>query len=157
MPMTINDQNGNILGSNTNPLNTVTLGGQTVVTQTPILVSTAPKAPFQTMKTFTGTITTQTGATTIANLYTVSTGKTFYLTDVIMCNNSANVSQVSINASVTPGASPVMIGHTLNTSPLSALNIGTEPSIAAGNPVVVQAGQTSVATSVTYFVAGYEQ
>ena len=142
MPMTINDQNGNILGV---PIN-------------PIAVTQAPKATAQTMKNFTGTSNTSTTGTTVVNLgYTVTAGKTFYLTDVIICNNSANPSQVSVNGSLTAGASPIIIGHAINTEAFDAVNIGTEPSVAGGNPLSVQLGQTTVATACTYFVAGYEQ
>lgn len=137
---------------------TEVFGGQSAVTQAPVLVTQAPKAPFQTMKTFTGTLTTSTSAAVVSpTLYTVTTGKTFYLTDVIICNNTANAAQVSINGSITAGANPVLIAHALNTAPLDAINIGTEPSVAAGTPVTVQALQTLAITTLTYFVAGYEQ
>ena len=133
-------------------------GGQTSVTQAPVLVSQAPKASFQTMKTFTGTLTTSATLPVVSGtLYTVTAGKTFYLTDLIICNNTVNAAQVSINASITAGASPILIAHSLNTAPLEALNIGTEPSIAATLPVTIQSLATGTITTLTYFVAGYEQ
>ena len=131
--------------------------GSANVADNPVAITQAPKANYQTMKTFTGVLTTSTTVTTVQNLYTVTAGKTFYITDVAFCNNSANPSQVSVNASATVGASPVIIGHAINTAPFELTNIGTEPSIAGGSPLVCQFGQTSVATAVTYFVSGYEQ
>ena len=134
------------------------IGGAGVSVANPVPVTQAPKSPNQTMKTFTGVSATTTSATTVVNLnYTVSAGKTFYLTDVIICNNSVNASQVSINGSLTIAASPTLIGHSINTSPLEALNIGTEPSVAAGSALSVQLGQTTAITSCTYFISGYEQ
>lgn len=150
----IYDPNGNPLFVQNNP---AYMQGQSQVTQNPVLVTQAPKSPFQTMKTFTGTLATQTGASVSATLYTVSSGKTFYITDVIICNNTANAAQVSVNASATLGASPVIIGHSLNTSPFDATNIGTEPSVSAGTPVTVQSLATTAITTLTFFIAGYEQ
>jgi len=123
----------------------------------PVPMTMAPKSPAQTMKTFTGTITTSTSVTVSATLYTVTAGKTFYLTDVIFCNNSANPSQVSVNASASLNTAPIIIGHAINTEAFDAINIGTEPSVAGGTPVTAQAGATTVATLTTYFIAGYEQ
>lgn len=161
LSMTINDANGNVLGLITNPLAIEIIDPIGLVQgsiSNPILVTQAPKSPLQTMKTFTGVQATQAAATTIVNLgYTVSPGKTFYLTDVVICNNSSNASQVSVNASLTSGASPMLIGHSINTSPLEAMNIGTEPSAVAGSQLSVQLGQSGTITSCTYFVAGYEQ
>jgi len=157
MPMTINDMNGNILGVPTNPLNAVVIGGQTGIQQEPIGITNVPKAAYQTMKTFTGTITTSTTLTVAATLYTVTAGKTFYISDVSFCNNAVYPSQVSVNASAALNTAPVIIGHSLNTSPFSMANIGTEPSVAGGTPVTAQATLTSTSTTVTYFIAGYEQ
>lgn len=99
--------------------------------------------------------------TYIQNLYTVTSGKTFYLTDFVVCNNTGTSQiQASINASQTAGASPVFIGHALNTAPLTSLNIGTEPSVAASTPItfqVIATGNAGTSTTVTYFVSGYEQ
>lgn len=150
----IYDPYGNALFTQTNP---ASVQGQSQVSQAPVLVSQAPKAPFQTMKTFTGTVTTSTSSAVVTTLYTVSSGKTFYLTDFVVCNNASYPAQVSVNGSATAGASPAFIGHSLNTAPLDALNIGTEPSVGSGNPVTFQTTATSTATTLTYFVAGYEQ
>jgi hypothetical protein len=133
------------------------VAGASLSVTNPTPVTLAPKAPNQTMKTFTGTITTSTSITTAIALYTVTTGKTFYLTDVIFCNNSINSSLVSVNASASLNAAPMIVGHAINTEAFDAINIGTEPSAAGGTPVTAQAGATTVATLCTYFVAGYEQ
>jgi hypothetical protein len=157
MSITISDLNGNTMGISTNPESNNVMNGQTSISALPIAMTMVPKAPYQTMKNFTGTITTSTSVTVAATLYTVTTGKTFYLTDVAFCNNSANVSQVSVNASASLNTAPVIIGHSLNTSPFELTNIGTEPSIAGGTAITAQTGVTTTATTVTYFVAGYEQ
>jgi hypothetical protein len=135
----------------------LSMGGTDVGIFNPIPVTPAPKGVNQTIKTFTGSVTTQTGATTVTTLYTVTTGKTFYITDFVSCNNSTNPSTVSLNSSIAPGASPIIIGHSQSTAPFNAIDIASEPFVAGGLPLVFQAGQTSAATSVTYFVAGYEQ
>jgi hypothetical protein len=135
----------------------IEVNGDTASIVNPVPFIIVPKAPNQTMKTFTGIITTSTTATTSATLYTVTAGKTFYLTDVAFCNNSANPSQVSVNASASLNTAPIIIGHAISTAPFELTNIGTEPSVAAGTPITAQAGLTTVATVCTYFVAGYEQ
>lgn len=144
------------LDNNINNNESIT-AGQSVVTTNPVAVTQAPKASYQTMKNFTGVLTTSTTLTQVVPLYTVTAGKTFYLTDVAFCNNAAFPSQVSVNASSTINASPIIIGHAINTAPFALTNIGTEPSVASASPVTAQIGATTTATSVTYFVAGYEQ
>jgi len=123
----------------------------------PIPYTVCPKAPNQTMKTFCGTITTSTTLTVAATLYTVTAGKTFYLTDIAFTNNSTNASLVSVNASASLNTNPIINGHAINTSPFEMTNIGTEPSVGSAVPVTAQAGMTAVITTIGYFVAGYEQ
>jgi hypothetical protein len=136
------------LGSNMSPCNATS----------PMPMTQAPKAPNQTLKSFTGTITTSTSVTTVQTLsYTVTTGKTFYLTDFISCNNSTNPSVVSVNTSLTASTGNVLIGHSQQTSPINAINIGSEPACPSGSQMSVQAGATAAATQITYFLAGYEQ
>lgn len=136
----------------------VIVRGTSAVTDNPVAVTQAPKSSFQTMKTFTGTVNTSSTTTTVQTLYTVTAGKTFYLTDFVVCNNTSNFVQVSINASATAGASPIFIGHAISTAPLDALNIGTEPSVAGGTPVTFQVTPGSAsATITTFFISGYEQ
>ncbi len=130
---------------------------QGVSIQNALPVTMAPKSINQTLKTFTGVVTTSTSTTQVTTLYTVTVGKIFYLTDVCICNNTANPCQASINASSTAGTSPILIGHSLNTAPLEVTNIGTEPSVAGGSPLTVQMGATTAVTAITYFIAGYEQ
>lgn len=103
--------------------------------------------------------TTSTINTTVQNLYTVTSGKTFYLTDIVVCNNNNQPVQVSVNASQTPGTSPIIIGHTINTAPFNAVNIGTEPSVAGGTPITFQVSSVSSSPTptVTFFISGYEQ
>lgn len=151
------DQYGNALFTNNNPGAVTVQGGHTAASQAPIAVTQAPKGPYQTLKTFTGTMNTSTTSTTVQSLYTVTPGKTFYVTDIIVCNNAGYPAQVSLNASTTPDASPIIIGHSLNTSPFDATNIGTEPRVAGGTPLTFQSLATSTATVLTYFIAGYEQ
>lgn len=142
--------------STSNPIPVMTIG-QNSNTLNPVSVTQAPKASYQTLKSWTGTISTSTTSTTVVTLYTVTSGKTFYLTDFVCCNNNASPAQVSVNASTTPGSSPVFIGHTINTAPLEALNIGSEPSVTGGSTLTFQCGPTGSSTTVTYFIAGYEQ
>lgn len=123
----------------------------------PLLVVQAPTGVGQVRKTFAGVVSTSTSAMVPTTLYTVSAGKTFYLTDVVVTNNSANASAASINSSIVAGTGAIAVGHSINTSPFSMVNIGSEPSIAAGLPVVLQLGISTVATSCAYTVYGYEQ
>jgi len=132
-------------------------GGSKNSITNPMLVTQAPTGVGQVRKTFAGVVATTTSAMVPTTLYTVSAGKTFYLTDVVITNNSANASAASINSSVVANTGIIAVGHSINTSPFSMVNIGSEPSIAAGLPVVLQLGITSVITSCAYTVYGYEQ
>lgn len=139
------------------PMNPLPIQGGSLVTLQPLAVTQAPKASYQTMKTFTGTLTTSATLSTSQTLYTVTAGKTLYITDLVACNNTVNAATISINASASLGASPVIIGHALNTSPFNAINIGTEPSVSAGTPVTFQSLSTGTITTISFFISGYEQ
>lgn len=135
----------------------ITTQGSCNSSTNPVFIIQAPSGAGQVRKTFTGTIATSTTVTVAATLYTVTAGKTFYLTDVSFCNNSANSSLVSVNASASLNTAYIMEGHSQSTSPYVMTNIGTEPSVAGGTPITAQAALTTVATTVSYFIAGYEQ
>lgn len=123
----------------------------------PIMVTQVPSKLEREIKTFAGIVSTLVSDMVPTTLYTVPKGKTFYLTDVVVTNNSANAFTASINNSIVAGTGIIAIGHSSNTSPFAMVNIGSEPSITSGLPVVLQLGISTVATSCAYTICGYEQ
>ena len=143
-----------MVDSNSQPI----VGGLGVSITNPMPITQAPKAPNQLLKTFTGVSPTQAAATTVVDTgYTVPAGKTFYLTDVVITNNSANATATTVNSGITAGAGALCTGHSINTAPFSMINIGSEPSVTAGNKVSIQFGASGTITSCAYTVYGYEQ
>ncbi|MBX4266548.1 hypothetical protein [Clostridium estertheticum] len=132
-------------------------GGVRNSKENPIMVEQVTSQVGRINKTFVGIVPTSTSAMVPTTLYTVTAGKTFHLTDVIVTNNSENVSVASINNSIVAGTGTIAVGHSINTSPFSMINIGSEPSITAELPVVLQLGASTIATSCAYTVYGYEQ
>ncbi|MCB2297787.1 hypothetical protein [Clostridium tagluense] len=132
-------------------------GGAKNSKENPMMVEQVSSKSGRVNKTFAGIVLTSTSAMVPTTLYTVSAGKTFYITDVVVTNNSTNASEASINNSIVAGTGTIAIGHSTNISPFSMVNIGSEPSIAAGLPVVLQLGISTVATSCAYTIYGYEQ
>jgi hypothetical protein len=139
-------------------LNTEILtGGSRNSILNPVLVVNAPIGVGQVRKTFAGIVATSTTLMVPTTLYTVTAGKTFYLTDLAVSNNTANSSAASINSSVVAGVGMIASGHVINTSPFEMTDIGSEPSIAGGLPLVLQLGASSTITSCAYTIYGYEQ
>lgn len=119
---------------------------------TPTLrVNAGAGGPGQSLKSYVGTQSVATGAT--ITLETVTTGKSFFITDIYVGSNSATVFQVTINA----GATPIFQGFCKgDTGPISLMGIETQPS--AGSGVVVQlVFGVAVATTAAFMISGYEQ
>lgn len=105
----------------------------------------------QSLKVYTGTQSLASGAT--VTLETVTTGKTFYITDIYVGSNSATQFAVTINAA----GSAIFNGFCKgDTGPIGLMGIETQPSASSGQLVQLVLG-TAASTTAAYMICGYEQ
>jgi hypothetical protein len=112
-------------------------------------------APDQTLKTFSssGGVSIATGAT--VNLYTVSAGKTFYITDIVLTGNATTPTQYLVQ--IKAGATVIWEGYVkTDTEPIEVPGLETQPQGAGGSQISIVFA-TASGTTATYYVAGYEQ
>lgn len=112
------------------------------------------KAPGQTLKTFTGQslLTASTG--TIA-LYTVTTGKSFYITDVMLTSDVAS----SLNLDVRIQADGVDMLRTSvhSLAPIDFSGIESQPVAASGAVVNILTASAATTSHLWYSVYGWEE
>lgn len=112
-----------------------------------------PRPGHQTVKTFTGRTQMAAGATTAVTLYTVTAGKTFYLTDLSLFTESTAgldvqfqvAGSATLRAVVAAGGPAVLTG------------LGTSVSANSGQVVRLLLPIDASTNYVDHFVAGYEQ
>ncbi|GAC1610325.1 MAG: hypothetical protein NVS3B26_16470 [Mycobacteriales bacterium] len=121
-------------------------------TLTPTMRVNAGGAAYgQTLKSYTGSTSVATGAT--ITLETVTTGKTFFITDIYVGSNTATVFSVTINS----GATAIYNGYCKgDTGPVVLMGIETQPSAASGSVVQLVLG-TAATTTSAWMICGYEQ
>jgi len=105
----------------------------------------------QTLKSYVGTVSIATGAT--VPLETVSTGKSFIITDIYISGNTATQFSVTINAAGTPIFQGFAKG---DTGPIGLTGIETGPSAPSGTAVSLVLGAAAT-TTAAFMVSGYEQ
>jgi len=117
-------------------------------------VNAGSVAPGQTLKTYTGTIALSTSAAVTQALETVTAGKTFYVTDIVISANTAQQFLVQLQAAGVDIFDDYCKG---DTAPIQATGIESQPNAAAGTAVQLRFAQVAAATIASYFVAGFEQ
>ena len=111
-------------------------------------------APDQTLKIFhavDGGLSIASGAT--AALYTVTAGKTFYVTDIQITANTATQFEAKLQAA---GVTQWNANVKGDTAPIDLPGLETQPQFASGQAVTLVLG-TAAATNAWYYIAGYEQ
>ncbi len=112
---------------------------------TSLKVSAGGPGAGQAAKNYSGTVTLS-GSTQTINLETVTAGKTYFITDIVV--TSTNSSAILIG--ITAGGVTVFQAHANATKGVEALGIETQPYAAAGQVVaiVVPAGSGVVAYNI---------
>lgn len=109
-----------------------------------------PPSSGQTQKNYAGSASINTGAT--VTLETVTPGKTYYITDILMTTDSATPFDVQIKA----GATVIFEALLSSTSPVGFAGIETQPNAASG-VIVTLVAATVTGKNIAYNVFGYEQ
>lgn len=111
----------------------------------------------QTLKSYTGKQATSTTVTTTITLETVTTGKTFYITDIYMGTDVASGTQI-LDVIIQAGATPIFRGSLHNLTPIANMAMESQPNVASG--IVASILLPITATQVQnfwYFIGGFEQ
>ena len=120
-------------------------------------VSAGYAAPWQTAKTYTGKQATSTSATTTVTLETVTSGKSFYITDIMIATDVASGTQI-LDCQIQAAGTTIFRGPTHNLSPITLPGLETQPFGASTQVVTLLLPQTSSgAVNVYFYIAGFEQ
>ena len=116
-------------------------------------VSAGFMANGQTAKQYTGKQATSTSSTTSVALETVTTGKTFYITDIAIFTDSTSAIDGSINAAGTP----IYRFGTSTTAPVESPGMETQPFASTAQAVTLALPITTAIQNVWYNIYGFEQ
>ncbi|GAC1502536.1 MAG: hypothetical protein NVS1B10_07320 [Candidatus Saccharimonadales bacterium] len=116
----------------------------------PQRISAGPPAVGQSAKQIAGTISINTGATITIN--TVTTGKTFYITDIHLATDST----ASVDAKIQAAGVTIFETFLINTAPCDMVGIETQP-FATSTQAVTLLLPTVAGKNVNYFLSGYEE
>lgn len=115
-------------------------------------------APGQTAKQYTGKQATSTTVATTVALETVTAGKTFYITDLLIMTDSASGAATTLDVRLQAAATDIFRGGCHNLAPIDMSGIETQPFAAAGQAVTLLLPQTSGGVVNVWFnVYGFEQ
>ena len=119
----------------------------------PIRFAAGSAAPGQTLKTYTGKVALSGASTTSTALYTVTAGKTFYITDMYLSADGAQVMDVQVQAA---GVTVFRAAVKGDTAPLAFAGIETQPSGAGGSAMTIL-WPISTNANAFWFLSGFEQ
>ncbi len=107
----------------------------------------------QTAKQYVGKQATSTSATTTVNLETVTAGKTFYLTDILITSDQSTLLDVRIQAAGTD----IFRCACRDIAPVDMTGIETQPFATSGQALTLVLPQTTSVQNVWYDLFGWEQ
>jgi hypothetical protein len=116
-------------------------------------VTAGGAAPGQTVKQFAAKVALQVATPTTATLYTVTTGKTFLLTDLYIGHDTAAVIDVQIQAA---GVTILRACVKGDTAPLEMAGLDTGPLATTGQALTILWPGTAGPPNAYYYVAGVE-
>jgi hypothetical protein len=110
----------------------------------------------QVAKQFTGKVALSASATTTVPLYTVTAGKTFYITDMSFISDSPAGTAI-VDVAVLQAAVTIFRGAVHQLSPIEMPGMETQPNAPAGSAVSLSVLQAAGPPNLWYFVSGFEQ
>ena len=116
-------------------------------------VSAGFMAPGQTAKQYVGKVTTSTTLVTTVTLETVTTGKTYYLTDISLFTNSS----AAVDGSIQAAGTPIYNFGVSTTAPVQMAGMETQPYATTAQVVTLVLPITAAAQIVWYNLGGFEQ
>lgn len=111
-------------------------------------------APGQTIKNYTGTITSSASVATTVTLETVTTGKTYVITDIYISSNTATQFEARVQAN---GVDVFRGWCKGDTAPISLAGIESQPNASSGQAVTLLLPAIAGAPIVSFFFGGLEQ
>jgi hypothetical protein len=119
-----------------------------------VRVTSGPPAAGQTIRKYNGKQATSTSAATPVALYTVTAGKTFYITDIFLSTDQAGT---PLDVAIQAAGGNIFNAGVSTTSQVQLAGIDSQPSAAASQAVTLLLPITTAVQNVWYFIAGFEQ
>ena len=115
-------------------------------------VSAGFMAPGQSAKAATGNLSVNAVSAAVP-INTVTTGKTFYITDINFTTDSSTAIDIQIQAA----GVVIFETHVLSTAPCNCVGMETQPFGTSGQLVRIFVSNSSTGKSLNFYVAGFEQ
>lgn len=129
------------------------------VTQTAVVkVNAGFMATGQTAKQYVGKVTTSTTLATTVTLETVTAGKTYYVTDVLIMSDSSQGASTTVDVRLQAAGVDIMRAGVHNLAPIDMTGIETQPFATTGQVVTLLIPATSAGVVNIWFnIYGFEQ
>lgn len=114
-------------------------------------------APGQSAKQFVGKVATSTTVVTTVTLETVTTGRTFYITDLYIAADSASGAATTVDCRIQAAGIDIFRAGAHNLTPIALPGMETQPFGTTGQIVTLLLPITSVIVNVWYNIFGFEQ
>jgi len=111
-------------------------------------------APGQSIKNYTGNVATSASVNTVVTLETVTTGKLYVITDIVVSANNTVVFLFRIQASNVDIFTAFIKG---DTAPLSIVGLESQPNASAGQTVTLLIPPITGAPTLAFYIGGFEQ
>ena len=112
-------------------------------------------APNQTAKTYTGQVTLSASPTSVS-LETVTTGKSFYITDIVIVTDYSNATG-TLDVQIQAAGAAIFRSGAHNLTPIDAVGLETQPVATTGQAVTLNLAAATTSIHVWYFISGWEQ
>lgn len=114
-------------------------------------------APGQTAKQYVGKQATSTTAATTVTMETVTAGKNYYITDILIATDAASGAATTVDVRLQAAGVDIFREGCHNLTPISAPGIETQPFATAGQSVTLLLPITNPVVNVWFNVYGFEQ
>ena len=111
----------------------------------------------QTAKQYVGKQATSTTVATTVTLETVTAGKSYYITDILISSDAASGAATTVDTRLQAAGVDIFRGGVHNLAPLTTAGVETQPFATAGQSVTLLLPITNPIVNVWFNIYGFEQ
>lgn len=111
----------------------------------------------QSAKQYVGLVSLSASVTTTVTLETVTTGKTFYISDIFIASDAASGSSTTVDVRIQAAGTDIFRGGVHNLTPIDLTGIETQPFASSTQIVTILFPVVAAAPKIWYNVYGWEQ
>jgi hypothetical protein len=111
----------------------------------------------QSAKQYVGLVTTSASVTTTVTLETVTTGKTFYISDILITSDAATGTSTTVDVRIQAAGTDIFRAGVHNLSPIDMTGIETQPFATSTQIVTLLLPIVAATPKIWYVIYGWEQ